>query len=166
MSKRMMKLKFSLIILLLAFASNLKAQCDQHCGPHHDHHRSEIGIANAPVYFLNEKEFAYGLHVHYIYNIEDSKFGFGLGYERIFDEHKHNSLGLIGSYQPLDGLSINLSPGITFEDEDSSHINFGLHVETTYEFEINNFHIGPVLGFAYDPEDYHISLGLHIGYGF
>ena len=34
------------------------------------------------------------------------------------------------------------------------------------EFEFNNFHIGPVLEFAYDPEDYHISLGLHIGFGF
>jgi hypothetical protein len=41
-----------------------------------------------------------------------------------------------------------------------------LHIETVYEFEINDFHIGPVLGLGYDPEDYHIGLGLHLGYGF
>lgn len=55
---------------------------------HHDHHRNEIGVANAPVYFINEKQFAYGLHVHYIRSIPNSKFGIGLGYERIFDAHK------------------------------------------------------------------------------
>ncbi len=161
-----MKLKYSLIVLFIFFGHNLRAQNHEHVEDHHDHHRNEIGIANAPVYFVNEKEFAYGLHIHYVYNIINTKFGVGLGYERIFDEHKHNTIGIVGSYRPIDGLGINLSPGITFEDNESSNINFALHVETSYEFEINNFHIGPVLEFAYDPEDYHISLGLHIGYGF
>lgn len=65
-------------------------------------------------------------------------------------------------------MIINLSPGITFEDEEgeSSETNFALHFETSYEFEVKNFHIGPVFEVAYDPEDYHISLGLHVGFGF
>ncbi len=132
----------------------------------HDHHRNEIGIANSPVYFVKEKEFTYGLHIHYIYNIPNSQFGIGLGYERIFDEHKHQTYGIVGSYRPIDEWSINLSPGITFEGSETEEAAFAVHLETSYEFEINNFHIGPVLEFAYDPEDYHISLGLHVGYGF
>jgi hypothetical protein len=39
-------------------------------------------------------------------------------------------------------------------------------IETAYEFEIKNFHVGPAFEFAYDPEDFHISLGLHCGFGF
>lgn len=130
----------------------------------HEHHKNEIGIANSPVYFIKEKVFAYGLHFHYVRNIPKTKFGFGLGYERIFDEHKHNTFGLVGTYRPIENLSFNVSPGLTFEDNKTT--NFALHLESSYEFEIRNFHIGPAFEFAYDPEDYHISLGLHIGYGF
>lgn len=132
----------------------------------HDQHKNEIGIANAPVYFVNEQEFAYGMHVHYIRHIEDSKFGIGLGYERIFDVHKHNTIGIVASYNPLGAWIVNLSPGLTFEDEEVSELNFALHLESSYEFELGNFHVGPVLELAYDPEDYHISLGIHLGYGF
>jgi hypothetical protein len=131
----------------------------------HEHHKNEIGIANSPVYFIKEKVFAYGLHFHYVRNIPKSKFGLGVGYERIFDEHKHNTFGLVGTYRPIENLSFNVSPGLTFEDGNKT-ANFALHLETSYEFEINAFHIGPAFEFAYDPEDFHISLGLHIGYGF
>ena len=162
-----MKLKYYLIPLLLLFIGQiLMAQHDDSTEHHHSHHKNEIGVANAPVYFIKEKEVAYGLHIHYIRNIKDTKFGVGLGYERIFDEHKHNTIGIVGSYRPISELVFNVSPGVTYEDNESSEINFALHLETSYEFEFDNFHIGPVLEFAYDPEDYHISLGLHVGYGF
>ena len=133
---------------------------------HHHHSKNELGISNSAVYFVNGNEFADGVHVHYIRNIHETKFGIGLGYERIFDEHKHNSIGIVGSYYPIEQISINLSPGITFEDEHPEEIKFALHLESSYDFEIHNFHIGPVIGIAYDPEDYHLSLGIHIGYGF
>ena len=132
----------------------------------HDHHRNEIGIGHSPVYFINEKTFAYGLHMHYIYNIPESKFGVGLGYERIFDEHQHNTLGVVGNFRPMDKISISLSPGISFEENTLSESHFALHVETAYEFEIKNFHLGPVIEVAYDKEDVHISLGVHMGLGF
>lgn len=152
----------TLILLSLgqyAYAQDPKAKA-------HDHHRNEIGVANSIVYFTKEKEFSYGLHIHLLRTISDSPFSLGLGYERIFDEHKHTTIGIVGSYIPVDGLSFNVSPGITFEGAQGSKINFALHLETAYEFEINNFHLGPVLEFAYDPEDYHLSAGLHLGYGF
>lgn len=151
-------------IFITGFASNSVAQTREHPDDH-DHHKNEIGVANSAVYFVKEQVFAYGLHMHFVRRISKSKFGIGLGYERIFDEHKHNTIGLVATYRPIARLNLNVSPGLTFEDKNSM-LNFALHLETSYEFEINNFHIGPALEFAFDPEDYHISLGLHIGYGF
>ena len=146
------------------FSLNTLAQSTGHTDKH-KHHSNEIGIANSPVYFIKENVVSYGLHIHYIRKITHSKFGIGLGYERIFDEHKHSTIGLVVSYSPIEKLSLNISPGITFEG-DASAVNFALHLETSYEFELNDFHLGPVLEFATDPEDIHLSLGLHIGYGF
>jgi hypothetical protein len=125
---------------------------------HHEHHKNEIGVANSPVYFIKEKVFAYGLHIHYVRNITKTGFGIGLGYERIFDQHKHNTFGLVGTYRPIEELSFNVSPGLTFEDGNNT-ARFALHLESSYEFEINDFHIGPAFEIAYDPEDYHVSIG-------
>lgn len=162
-------MKYLVHTLLLAFSilypSFMSAQQDDTDHEHHHHHRSEIGIANAAVYFVNEEEFAYGLHIHYVHGIGESDFSIGLGYERIFDEHKHNTLGLVFMYRPEERLSFSISPGLAFEDEES-HTNFAVHLETAYEFEIRNFHIGPVLEAAFDREDVHLSLGLHLGFGF
>ena len=167
-----MILRLLFCILLVSFAIQLDAQVDHEgTGDHHDHeghhhHHNEIGIANAFVHFVNEDAFAYGLHLHYIHTIGETKFGLGAGFERIFDEHGHNTFGLIGSYRPIDPLTLILSPGFTIEDKNPGEVSFALHVETAYEFEFKNIHLGPVIEFAYDPEDFHISIGLHIGYGF
>jgi hypothetical protein len=118
------------------------------------------------VYSLTEKELSYGLHVHYLYNLPDTKFGIGAGYERIFDEHGHNTFGIVCAYRPVEHLNINVSPGLTVEDIETESANFSFHLEALYEYEINALHIGPVLEFAFAREDYHISLGLHIGIGF
>jgi len=163
-----MSLKYILTLALMLSLMSLIAQKSKDIGEqdHHEHHKNEIGTAISPVYIVNEKELSYGLHIHYIHKISETKFGLGIGYERVFDEHKHNTIGIVGTYRLIEELSLNLSPGITFEDSDASNLNFALHIESTYEFEISNFHIGPLLEFAYTPEHYHISLGLHIGYGF
>lgn len=163
-----MKLKHFLPFLASIFSLNIYAQATEHSDKeldNHEHHKNEIGMANSPVYFLKEKVFAYGLHIHYVHNIPKSKFGLGLGYERIFDIHKHNTFGFVASYRPIEKLNFIASPGLTFEDN-NSQVNFALHLETSYEFEIRNFHIGPVFEIAYDPEDFHLSLGFHLGYGF
>ncbi len=167
-------MKIKILIPITFFCLSIKAQdnpidtlkgteANHH---HHEHRKNEIGIANAPVLFVKEKVFSYGLHLHYIRHIKGSKFGIGAGYERIFDKHGHNTFGLVANYIPIDKLRLIVSPGITFEDENHNSPEFALHLETSYEFEIKSFHLGPVFEFAYDPEDFHISLGLHLGIGF
>lgn len=160
-----MMIKSIFFLLFLAISVTVTAQEHGHEEHEHDHHRHEIGIGNSPVYFVNEKTLAYGLHLHFIYNIPDSKFGMGLGYERIFDEHRHNTMGVVANYRPVENLSLSLSPGLAFEGG-SSESKFALHFETAYEFELRNFHLGPVAEVAYDQEDVHISLGVHVGIGF
>lgn len=167
-------MKFKVLIAAALFCLSLtahgspldtvkSAETEHH---NHAHHKNEIGVANAPVFFTKEKTWSYGLHIHYIRNIKESKFGLGAGFERIFDTHGHNTVGLAAKYIPVDKLSFIVSPGITFEDENPESPHFALHVETAYEFEIRDFHLGPVFEFAYDTEDIHISLGLHLGIGF
>ncbi len=153
-------------VLLILFGLLTTSIYSQEINHNHDHHKYEIGLANSIVYFVGEKEYAYGLHLHLVRNIVHSKFGYGLAYERVFDDHKHNTIGIVGSYNPFKSLHINIAPGIVFEDSEPSDLKFALHAETSYDFELKNIHIGPLLEFAFDPEDYHISLGLHIGFGF
>lgn len=160
-----MKSYLKIFFIFLFVSGYLNAQ-ENHSEHGHSNHRNEIGIGISPVYFLNEKEFALQFHTHYTYNLKNTNFGIGFAYERIFDEHKHNTFGIVGSYRPYDRFSVALSPGITFTDNESSDLKFALHIETLYEFEINDFHIGPLLEFAYDPDDYHISFGIHAGFGF
>ncbi len=156
-------------LFAIAFSLNAFAQIPEHSvdddHQHHDHHKNEIGVANTLVYFLNEKTVNYGLHIHFVRGISESKFGIGLGFERIFDDHGHNTLGLVVAYRPIEKLGFSLSPGLTFEDG-NPQANFALHFETSYEFEIGNFHLGPIAELAYDPEDYHLSFGVHVGFGF
>lgn len=158
-----MKLKIFLALFAGICGLNVFSATNDNDSAPHD--KNEIGIANSPVYFIKEDLFAYGLHLHYIRNISKTKFGIGLGYERIFDEHGHNTLGVVAAYKPMEALSVNFSPGLTFEDADPK-MNLALHFETSYEFEIKNIHLGPVLEFAYEPEDLHISLGIHLAYSF
>lgn len=160
------------VILLIAFffgISNLFAQVEVHTEDHshHNHHGhlNEIAVANSLVYFLGEKQSAYGLHFHYVRNFKTSNFGVGLGYERIFDEHKHNTIGVLLNYRFFEKLNFSVSPGMAFEDHEPD-FKFAIHFETSYEFIFHDFHIGPSLDFAHDPEDNHISVGIHIGYGF
>ena len=165
--------QFAILLFSLAIALNTYAQSTEHSHDHdehndseqHDHHVSEIGFGNSLVYFAKEKEYAYGFHIHYVKGIQNSKFGVGIGYERIFDEHGHNTISPELVFRPIDQLSFSFAPGITLEDE-HPEAKFAMHLETTYEFELKYFHIGPTIGFAVDPEDHHFSLGIHIGYGF
>ena len=172
----MQLLKYSFFMMGLLFIlpyswsqSTTHLDEDEHLNQEiHEHHhgKHEIGLANSLVYFVKEKEVAYGLHFHYMQQIGHSKFGWGLAYERVFDEHKHNTFGVVGSFRPIEPLSFSLSPGLSFEDAHPDEWHFSFHAETTYEFAINDFHIGPLLEFAVDPEDYHISFGVHFAYSF
>lgn len=137
----------------------------EHDHEHEHHHAHEIGVSASPVYFMKAGELSLATHIHYTYYFPETKFGLGLGYERIFDEHKHNFVGAEFSYRLIHPLSFSLSPGVTFEGEHPDEKAFALHFETVYEFEIGNFHLGPVFEMAWHSEDYHISLGVHLGLG-
>lgn len=151
-------------ILLGHFSINTIAQQEPQKPVHY--HGNEIGMANSPVYIVGEKEWVYGLHIHYIKNIKQSKFGVGLGYEQLFDEHQHSTIGVVGSYHLNNNIHFNISPGFTVEQFNYNDPRFALHIEATYEFEIGHFLIGPVAEYAYDIEDTHLSAGLHLGYTF
>ncbi|MCF8378685.1 MAG: hypothetical protein K9H49_03855 [Bacteroidales bacterium] len=157
-----------LIISLIIFSNNLTAQSHDDHDDHddHEHPMNEIGIGNSLSYLAGEQKYAYGLHIHLLRAIEHSKFGYGLGYEQIYDEHKHRTLGIIGSYRPISPLMVTVSPGVLFPNEENAEYNFALHSEIVYEFEIGSFHIGPALEFATTFEEYHIGAGFHVGFGF
>jgi hypothetical protein len=158
---------------------------------HHEEHRNEIGVSIAPVYFVNEKSIHPGFHAHYVRNFGESRFGAGLGAELILDENLHQTYSLVFQYNAIEHLHLILAPGLAFEkgshgdDEDETHefegeesheddedsgqnhgALFALHVETVYEFEIGPLILGPAVEFAYDADDIHFSLGLHIGFPF
>ena len=128
-------------------------------------HKYEIGIANGLVYFLNEKEFSYGLHIHVVRLIGKSNFAMGVGYERIFDEHGHNTVSAVVSYLPVERLALIVAPGIAFTNSNTRLIEFSTHLEMTYEFEIRNFHVGPLIEWAIEPDEMHFTIGLHVGFG-
>lgn len=157
------KLKWMSVVLFGLIATSVYSQDTHH---NHDHHKYELGAANSLVYVAGENEYAYGFHLHLIRKITHSKFGYGIAYERIFDDHKHNTIGIVGSYNPLKSIHISIAPGLAFEDPEPSALKFAFHSEVSYDFDLGNFHVGPLLEFAIGPEDYHLSFGVHIGYGF
>ncbi len=164
-----MKYYLPLFLALCLFSTSLLAQSHEHIDHEHDHHvhpANEIGVSNNLVYLVGEQEYAYGLHIHYHRTFKESKFGAGLGYEQIFDEHGHKTLGLIGSYRPISQLLLHLSPGVFFTGSEGSGIKFVMHAEATYEFEVDHIHFGPAIGIAYSTPEYHLSIGLHIAFGF
>jgi hypothetical protein len=152
-------------IFLLA-CIGVNAQEILHTGHSHDHHSHEIALSPTSVYLIGEREVVFGLHAHYVYNLPHTNFGLGIGYESIFDDHKHKLLGVIGSYRPFEHLNINVSPGIKYEKFDFLAVNFAIHVEAAYEFEFGNFHLGPVAGVAISQGDYHLGIGVHLGIGY
>ena len=161
--------RFFITILLIINTIFVFAQDHSHEHDYdheHKHAKNEFGFSNNLVFNSHENEFAYGVHLHFVKTMGKSdKFGLGLGYERIFDEHGHNSTNLLIMYRPIHHLSINFAPGVIWTDEDA-HIKPSLHLETIYEWELGHFHVGPLLGVAINPEHFHASIGLHIAIGF
>ncbi|MFO7827124.1 MAG: hypothetical protein R6V23_00765 [Bacteroidales bacterium] len=166
-----MKIKSLLLSAFIFISMSLAAQNHEHehelDHQHKHHYMYELGISNGVVYNATEKEFAYGAHVHFIRTIgESQKLGIGIGYERIFDDHKHNALNIILHYRPAEHLSLNIAPGVVWLDSEKNSLKPGLHIEGLYEFELGRFHIGPIIGIGFNTEDLHASLGLHLAVGF
>lgn len=163
MYKKIFSLFFFVFLGSVLFAQEPE---HDHEHEHEHHHKHEIGASVGPIYFVNEEELSVAAHFHYVYNFEHSKFGLGAGYEQVFDEHKHRFIGAEFSYRPVHRLTLSLSPGIAFEGAEDINRDFAVHFETSYEFEMGIFHIGPVAEVAWHVNDYHVSLGVHFGFGF
>ncbi|MFC2124749.1 hypothetical protein ACFLU5_08055 [Bacteroidota bacterium] len=130
-----------------------------------DDHKNHLGIAIGPVYVIGEKKFVPGVHIHYSYlfEINNTHLGTGLGFESIIDEHNHYTISINISYLPIHNLTLTVAPGVLFSKTSSK---FATHFEASYEFIFNKFHIGPVAEYAYAMHDCHFMTGLHISYGF
>ena len=130
----------------------------------HDH-ALELGLATGAAYLVGEGEITAGLHLHLVATLGETAWGLGLGYERLLDEHAHNTASAVLQYRITTEWSVIAAPGVTFEDHDPGALAPAVHLETAYEFLIGDFHIGPALEVALDTEDAHVTGGLHFGLG-
>lgn len=156
-----MNILIRLAALLLLLPSLVLAQ-ELH---HNEEPQNEIGIANSPVYMVDEDAIRYGLHIHYIRSLFEH-FGLGLGYEKIFDPHNHQTIGVVLQFKPIHPLTFNIAPGFLIEGNDWSALSFSVHTEASWEFELGYFHLGPLVEVAYGIDDLHLSVGLHTGIPF
>jgi len=167
MTIRFFCLFVSLFISVVSAAQEHDHEHDDDDHHVHDLNPYEVGVSNGVVYNATEKEFAYVAHAHFIKLVgKNHLFGLGVGYERIFDEHQHNALNVIFHYRPGDHWAVNLAPGIVWLSSEKKSAKPALHIEGLYEFETGRFHLGPIFGISFNPEDFHVSLGLHLAFGF
>jgi len=132
---------------------------------HAHNHNNEFGVAIGIVPGHEDEGDNLGLHLHYVKGIgEYNNYGIGVSLETIFDEHKHNSISLIGTCHLDSGFTIAYAHGILFSEHDNeTETEFTQHFEFYYEFELEHFHIGPQFDIGIEDGDMHYMLGLHFG---
>jgi len=151
-----MKLKYILTIAAILSVLNIMAQNTAK-------KKNSIGISDKAIYLSGPGKTANGICIHYTRRIKDSDFGIGAGFDHIFGDYSHSFIGIVGHYEPLEAWGVNVSPGITFEDNEAK---FTAHFETAYGFDVSVFHIGPSISYATDFDEFHCGFGIHLGYGF
>ena len=135
---------------------------------HSHNHNNEIGVAIGIVPGHEDEGDNVGLHLHYVKGLgEHNDFGIGISLETIFDEHKHNSVSILGTYHFENGFTIAYAPGILFAEHDGeTEEEFTQHFEFYYEFELEHFHVGPQIDIGFEDNETHYMLGLHFGIDF
>ena len=153
-------------ILYFLIVFNLILSSEIHSHSHN--HNNEIGVAIGIVPGHEDEDNSLGLHLHYIKGIgEHNDFGIGISLETVLDEHKHHSVSIIGTYHFDSGFSIAYAPGILFTDHNGNNeTEFTQHLEFYYEFELENFHLGPQFDVGFEDNETHYMLGLHFGIDF
>lgn len=131
---------------------------------HEESHKNHIGTGAALAFLTSENSFAPGIHLHYIRQFgKEYRWGTGIGYEAIIDEHSHNGVTLLLNYRPIDLISLIAGPGLVFTNSETKAT---FHSEVVFEFDVCGMHAGPMIGFGIDPEETHFAAGIHIGIGF
>ena len=154
-------MKFKILLYLL-----IVSKIFSESGHVHNHsHENEIGLAVGIVPGHEGEDDNLGLHLHYVKGIgKNNDFGIGISLETIFDEHKHNSVSIIGTYHFKRGFTIAYAPGILFSEHDGeTDKEFTQHFEFYYEFEFEHFHIGPQIDIGFEDGGTHYMIGLHLG---
>ena len=154
-----------IIILLISIISIIFSES----GHNHNHsHNNEFGIAIGIVPGHEDEDDNLGLHLHYVKGIgKHNDFGIGISIETIFDDHKHNSVSILGTYHFENGFTIAYAPGILFAEHDGeTEEELTQHFELYYEFELEHFHIGPQIDIGYEDGEIHYMLGVHLGIDF
>jgi hypothetical protein len=91
----------------------------------------------------------------------------GGGYEVIAGEHRHHTLTALLHFHPFHPLDINLGPGLAFPDEENPTYRFKAHMELAAVFELGErMHLGPSVDIGAGQHDFHITMGIHVGWIF
>jgi len=154
-------MKFKILLYLLIVSRIFSESVHTH----NHNHEKELGIAIGIVPGHDGEKNAVGLHLHYIKGIgEHNDFGVGVSLETVFDEHKHKSISIIGTYHFNNGITMGYAPGILFIKHDGhTDKEFTQHFELYYEFELGKFHIGPQFDIGFENHKTHYMFGIHLG---
>jgi hypothetical protein len=149
--------KLFYIIFLFNLAS-VQAQ-DEHKERHH------IGISGGITGAFPETKYIPGGHLHYsyLYKIKNLQMGIGTGLEYLIDKHQHIGIDLSFSFFPTEDFEISIAPGIVFINNVKE---YATHIELAYSFDIKSIHLGPLIETAVSKDDFHLTLGIHLGFGF
>ena len=165
MSKGISLAILTLFAVLLIFES---AYSQDHDEEDQHHHKNEITFAAGIVLLVSEDKITEGIHLHYIRGIgENNRFGLGVGFETILDEHKHYTISLVIHYRVYEGFIIAYAPGaIILTRSNFYKYQFAHHIELAYEFELGVLHIGPVAELGIERNGIHYMGGIHLGIDF
>lgn len=162
-----MKNILQIILCSVALICGFSAMAQDQIHDHSNEHKNHLGIGFAASHISETEGLKPGFHIHYLRQINESEhWAMGIGYEGVLAEHSHNSVNFLLNFRPIHMISINAGPGLVFgKHEDEFEVKPAFHTEAVIEFEINNLHFGPLIGYGFDKEDTHFSFGIHLGIG-
>ena len=146
-------------LLLLLLISSIITQAQE---SHDEHHH--VGISGGITGVFPENNYIPGAHIHYSYlfKIKNIQMGIGAGLEYLMDKHQHIGTDLSLSFFPAEDFELNIAPGVVFAN---NNYEYATHIEIIYNFDINLIHLGPVIETAFSKDDFHLSVGIHMGIG-
>ena len=138
---------------------------------HHAHDANEIGFGVGATYAIGDKAWGEGVHLHYFRSLKRvSKLSLGCGLEQIWAKENHFAVHAGAKYEPFERFEIGVMPGVVFSKHDDNNRyrpRFSLHFELAYNlFNWGNFHLAPVIDFAWSRGDSHLMAGFHLAYCF